>query len=179
MNKIGPLVFLALFLTVLPAMAHIEKGYMPDSVAEMEYRILLEFKPDDNPTRSLLGMALLRQNKLSEAEKEFRLILKSEPKNFDALDSLGLILLKEKRFPDALQYLQTAITIRPNDILVHLHLGLTLCSLGQTESARSTLAKGVTLLNTQGTPSTKEQQRAEFQTAMADLPKQSGTLPKK
>lgn len=179
MNKIGAIVFLALILTALPAMAHIEKGHMPDSVAEMEYRILLEFKPGDNTTRSLLGMALLRQNKLSEAEKEFQLILKSEPKNFDALDSLGLILLKERRFPEALQYLQTAIAIRPNDIMIHLHLGQTLRFIGQTEPARSILAKGITLLNSQGTNSVKEQQMAEFHAAMADLSKQSGTIPRK
>lgn len=172
---IASLVILVMFSTSLPALAHIEKGNMPDSVAETEYRILLEFKPEDHKTRLLLGMTLFRQNKLHDAEKEFRHILKSEPKNFDALDSLGLLLLKEKRFPEALQLLQSAIAIRPTDVLIHLHLGLTLTSVNQTELARSTLTKGLTLLNTQGSSLAKEQQTAEFKTALANLQKHAVT----
>lgn len=175
MNKILLLTILVLLLRVAPASSHVEKGYMPDSVAEMEYRILLEFKPEDNVTRSLLGMALLRQNKLSEAEKEFRILLKSDPKNFDGLDSLGLILFNQKRFPEALQHLQTAIALRPDDIMVHLHLGMTLISIGQPESARSILANGIRLLNTHAPSPVKEQQLSYFLTATAALPTNSGT----
>jgi len=171
MNKILSLIALVLLLSPLPALAHIEKGNMPDSVAEMEYRILLEFKPDDNTTRSLFGMALLRQNKLSEAEKEFRFLLKSDPKDFDAHDSLGLTLFKQKRYPEARQELQTAIILHPDDILVHLHLGMTFGNTGQIEQARTTLATGIRLLTAHPPPSpAKEQLLAEFQKAAASLP---------
>lgn len=179
MFKNVPFILLLLLLSALPAVAHVEKGYMPDSVAEMEYRILLEFKPEDNTTRSLLGMALLRQNKLSEAEKEFRLLLKSDPKSFDALDSLGLVLFKQKRFPEAQQHLQSAITIRPDDIMVHLHLGLTFSSNGQAESAHTTLAAGIKLLGAHAPSPDKEQQLVEFQTAIASLSNKSDTKPRK
>ncbi|NTV14771.1 MAG: tetratricopeptide repeat protein [Desulfobulbaceae bacterium] len=179
MIKIGLLILLVLLLPSLPANAHVEKGLLPDSVAEMEYRILLEFKPDDIATRSLLGMALLRQNKLSEAEKEFRLLLKSEPKNFDALDSLGLILYKQKHFPEALQNLQTAITLRPDDTMVHLHLGMALASNGQADYARTTLVTGVKLLSSHPHSPSKEQQMAEFQSAIATLSKKSDAMAKK
>lgn len=148
---------------------------MPDSVAEMEYRILLEFTPQDTTTRSLLGMALLRQNKLVEAEKEFRLILQSDQKNFDALDGLGLVLLKQKRYGEALQHLQTAIKIRPNDIMVHLHLGLTLSNNGQAEAGRETLANGLNLLSKQTSSAAKDQQLGEFKGALATLSKNTGT----
>lgn len=143
---------------------------MPDSVAEMEYRILLEFTPQDTATRSLLGMALLRQNKFAEAEKEFRKILESDPKNFDALDGLGLVLLRQKRGDQALPPLLAAIKIRPNDIMVHLHLGLTLADDGQTEAARQTLTTGFNLLSKQSASATKNRQLAEFKAAMASLP---------
>ena len=172
MIKIVSLILLVLLVPGLTALAHVEKGSMPDSVAEMEYRILLEFKPEDTVTRSLLGMALLRQNKLSEAEKEFRQLLKTDPKSFDALDSLGLVLLKQKRFPEALQLLQTAITIRPDDIMAHLHLGVTLGYCGQIEPARRTLITGINLIDSHPSVA-REQQLAEFQSAIAALPKQS------
>ncbi len=171
--------FIPLLLLILlagkPALAHVEKGSMPDPVAEMEYRILLEFTPYDLATRSLLGMALLRQSKFAEAEKEFRLILHSDPKNFDALDSLGLILFKLKRNREALQTLRTAVKIRPDDIMVHLHLGLTLASDGQTEMARNTLTTGLNLLRKAPSASANEQQMAEFTAALATLPKKTGT----
>lgn len=153
--------------------AHVEKGAMPDSVAEMEYRILLEFNPRDTATRSQLGMALLRLNKLAEAEKEFRKILESEPKNFGALDGLGLTLFKQKRANAALPHLLSAIRIRPNDIMIHLHLGQCLAADGQTETARQTLITGLELLNRQTASAGKEHQLAEFKAALAALPKKT------
>lgn len=153
--------------------AHVEKGAMPDSVAEMEYRILLEFNPGDTATRSLLGMTLLRQNKLAEAEKEFRKILEGDPKNFDALDGLGLTLFKQKRGSAALSHLLAAIKIRPNDIMIHLHLGQSLAADGQIEAARQTLATGLDLLNKQTASAVKEHQLTEFKAALAALPKKT------
>lgn len=169
---------LALLLTELPALAHVEKGDMPDSVAEMEYRILLEFKPEDTATRVLLGMTLLRQNKLAEAEQELRLILQTDPKNFDALDSLGWVLFKQKRYSEALPHLLTAKLIRPSDIMVHLHLGMALGKNNQAESAREMLASGLKILNNQQPSSTTKQQTTEFQGALAALPKKNDAVPR-
>ena len=47
-----------LLFSIITASAHIEQGNMPDSVAEMEYRILLEFEPDNLEVRNMLGMVL-------------------------------------------------------------------------------------------------------------------------
>ncbi|NTW87870.1 MAG: tetratricopeptide repeat protein [Desulfobulbaceae bacterium] len=177
MIAITTLFFLVLLLPAVPAFSHIEKGTMPDSIAEMEYRILLEFKPEDNVTRSLLGMSLFRQNKLPEAEKEFRLILKSDPKNFDALDGLGLTLFKKKKYEEALQFLQLAIAVRPSDIMVHLHLGLTLGSNGKPEAAAKILTSGLDLLYSQAPSPNKEQQMVQFKNALVTLPKKPGVTP--
>ena len=63
---------LVLFTAILlfscsnPATAHVEKGTMPDSVAEMEYLILLEFEPDNFEVRIQLGMVLFRSEKYKE-----------------------------------------------------------------------------------------------------------------
>lgn len=165
---------LLILVTEAPVSAHVEKGAMPDSVAEMEYRIVLEFTPQDTATRYLLGMALLRQNKLAEAEKELRRILESDPKNFDALAGLGLVLFKQKRGGAALPYLLNATKIRPNDIMVHLHLGLTLAAEGQTEAARQALTTGLELTNKQATSSTRDHHQAEFKAALATLSRKTG-----
>lgn len=146
---------------------------MPDSVAEMEYRILLEFTPRDTATRALLGMALLRLNKLAEAEKEFRKILESDAKNFEALTGLGLVLFKQKGGNAALPHLLSAIKIRPDDILIHLHLGQSLAADGQTEAARQTLATGLDLLKKQTASADKDHHLADFQAALAALPKKT------
>lgn len=168
---------LVILYSEMPALAHVEKGAMPDSVAEMEYRILLEFTPQDLATRSLLGMALLRQGKLTEAEKEFRLILQSNPKNFDALDSLGLVLSKQKRYGEALPIFLAAIKIHPDDIMVHLHLGQTLDVAGKKEEARETLSNGLNLLDKQPPSADKDKQLAEFKAALVTLPKKTSSLP--
>lgn len=179
MSKSTSLFLLVFLLSYQSAIAHVEKGNMPDSVAEMEYRILLEFNPKDHKSRSLLGMSLLRQNKLSEAENEFRLLLKTEPKNFDFLDSLGLILLKQKRTPEALQYLKTAISINPDDIMVHLHLGRALANSGQIEEARKILTSGSSLINKLPQSDLREEQQAEFHSTIASLVSRSSIEPKK
>jgi tetratricopeptide (TPR) repeat protein len=116
------------FLVLQPfqAYAHIEKGYMPDAVAEMEYKILLEFEPDNIEIRNKLGMVLYQQDKLIEAAKEFNRVLKKDPDNFDAIDALGLIMAKKKQYNQAMALYQKAISLNPDDVLVYYHLGQSL-----------------------------------------------------
>lgn len=149
---------------------------MPDSVAEMEYRILLEFNPQDTATRSLLGMVLFRQKKFTEAEKEFRQILVREPKNFDALDSLGLTLYSQKRTVESITILQTAMKIRPDDVLVHLHLGRALSDNGQKEAAHDEFEAGLNLLKKQPPSQAQKEQMAEFQALLTTNTAQAGNL---
>jgi len=47
--------------------AHVTQGNMPEAVVEMEYRILLEFQPDNIKVRNKLAMVLYRLDKLDEA----------------------------------------------------------------------------------------------------------------
>ncbi|MBU0675947.1 MAG: tetratricopeptide repeat protein [Proteobacteria bacterium] len=161
---------LLILSTVHPVSAHIEKGNMPDSVAEMEYRILLEFKPEDTKTRSLLGMALLRQNKLKEAEQEFRTILRQDPDNFNSLDALGIIKTRQKEYDEALSTLQAAITINPSDPMVFFHLGLVLEKVNNPPEAMVALQTALDNLKTsQTTPAVKKSQKQEIEQALSRL----------
>jgi len=124
--------FLAL---ATPARAHIEKGSMPDALAEMEYRILLDFQPEKTDIRNQLGMVLYRLNKLDEAAREFRTVLKQAPNDFNATDALGLVFLKKKEMAKAEAQFKKALAIKPDDILVHYHLGQVYAATGRLEEA--------------------------------------------
>jgi len=137
-------VFLLLCSTDQSA-AHIEKGSMPDSVAEMEYRILLEFEPDNLEIRNQLGMVLYRLGKLAEAEEEFHFVLKQAPENFDAFDALGLVNFKRTNYQIAVALFKKAIAINPADMLVYYHLGQALEQLDQVAEAAAAYRTGISL----------------------------------
>ena len=106
------------------AWAHMETDDLPDSVAIMQYRLLLYMNPDDTGPRNSLAMALYRTNELDEAEKELRHILEQDPLNFDALDGLGIVLIRMEKHQEAMQYLDKAVKINEQDVMVHVHLSV-------------------------------------------------------
>lgn len=106
------------------AWAHMETDDLPDSVAIMQYRLLLYMNPDDTGPRNSLAMALYRTNELDEAEKELRHILEQDPSNFDALDGLGIVLIRMEKHQEAMQYLDKAVKINEQDVMVHVHLSV-------------------------------------------------------
>ena len=127
--------FIILLMHGSLADAHIAKGQMPDPLAIMEYRILLEFEPDNLEVRNMLGMALYRQEKLDEAEQEFNYVLTIDPQNFNAIDALGLIKMKQGKLDHAVDLFKKSIYINTDDMLVHYHLGQALELLGDADSA--------------------------------------------
>ena len=122
---------------VNPARAHIEKGKMPDPLAVMEYRILLDLQPEKNDIRNNLGMVLYRMNKLDEAEKEFNTVLSNDPHNFNAVDALGLVYQKRGDLQRAESQFKKARSMNPNDIMVYYHLGTVCAATGRPDAARS------------------------------------------
>lgn len=161
------IVALSVVLRPHPARAHIEKGYMPDAVAEMEYKILLEFEPDNIDARNKLGMILLRRGKLDEAEKEFNHIISSAPENFNAVDALGLILAEKKEHPQAIILFNRAIQLSPDDTLVYHHLGSSLEAMGNYTEAAKAYAMAVRNDNKEGSPDRK--QTAELHDALKNI----------
>jgi Flp pilus assembly protein TadD len=127
------------------ARAHIDEGNMPDSVAEMEYRILLEFKPNNLEVRNRLGMVLFRTKRLHEAAQEFRYVLERETANLDAAGALALVSLAQERFREAVDLLRKVVAGKPADILSYYHLGRGLEQLGREEEAAETYRAGLAL----------------------------------
>ncbi|MBI5696026.1 MAG: tetratricopeptide repeat protein [Nitrospirae bacterium] len=115
MTRIIVLALLMALLAPLAASAHYEGELLPDSVAVMEYQMVISMAPKDTLTRNKLGMVYLRQNKTAKARKEFNEILKIDAKDFDALDSLGLVCDKEGKNAEAVQWYEKALKVKPAD----------------------------------------------------------------
>lgn len=94
------------------ALAHYDGELLPDSVAVMEYRMIINMKPEDTQTRNKLGMVYIRQGKLDKAREEFMAVLKIKPKDFDALDSLGIVSEKEGKYEEAVKWYGKALEVR-------------------------------------------------------------------
>jgi tetratricopeptide (TPR) repeat protein len=140
----------ALLLTTLvfglrPVCAHVE-GHMPDSVAEMEYRILLEFKPDEYDIRVKLATALMNQNKLAEAEQEFNRVLAAVPRHVQAQLGLSRLGLKQNKTAEALRIIKKVVEIAPDKPEVYLCYGAILAAANRFPEARAMYEKGLAKL---------------------------------
>jgi tetratricopeptide (TPR) repeat protein len=152
-----------------PVGAHIEKGSMPDSVAEMEFRILLEFEPENMEVRNQLGMVLYRLGKLDEAEKEFYYVLEKMPENFDAIDALGLVHMQRANYQLAIDLFKKAITINPDDLLAYFHLGQAIERLGDITGAAEAYKTGLSREVTSIDKQTNAEQRQVLLDALKNI----------
>lgn len=111
-------VIATLFLPALVpslAHAHYEGELLPDSVAVMEYKMIINMKPDDTLTRNKLGMVYVRQGKPDKAREQFLEILKAAPDDFDALDSLGIVSMQQGDYGKAAEWFKRALDVRKDD----------------------------------------------------------------
>ena len=142
------ILMLALILLIpASAFAHPESGFLPDAIAEMEYKIVLDINPQDIETRNKLGIVLYRKEKLHEAEKEFSKVLASSPGDFDAHDGMGLVKNKQKKYEEAISWFKKAIAISDEDTMVYYHLGLTYELMGNLVDAEKSYKKALEVNN--------------------------------
>lgn len=159
-----------------PADAHIEKGYMPDAIADMEYRILLEFQPDDTVTRNKLGMVLYRLERLDEAEGEFGQVLKIDPDNFNAMDALGLVRARQGKAEQAIKLFRAAIAIKADDSLVYYHLGQSLEQSNRAVEALANYRTATDLIKKELAASNDQDKNRILQAALDDIAARSGKI---
>ncbi len=139
------LVLIMLVLSPSAAYAHPESGFLPDAVAEMEYKIVLEINPQDIVTGNKLGIVLYNKNKLDEAKQAFTRVLRTSPWDFDAHDGMGLVMIKEKKYAEAVSWFKKAIAILPEDVMVHYHLGFAHEQRGDFNGAECAYKKALTV----------------------------------
>lgn len=135
------------------ASTFIEKGWSRLSLgdypgAEAALRRAIELSPNDPQSESLLGWALMLQEKYDEALTWFQKVLVREPQNSLARINVGYICLKKKNWSEAIEHLSRAIRL-DNDkkatLYAHFYLGLVYLERDMFEDAQTFFQKTITL----------------------------------
>lgn len=151
------------------ALCHVEPD-MPDAIAEMEYQILLDIKPDDHEIRYLLGMVYFRQKNYGQAVEEFQRVVEEAPDYPYAYTGLGRVKMVHQEYDAAIDYFRRAITILPSDNHVYYFLGQALEAKGEIGEAEKAYLTAIE--NHKGMPAAEkkkkgyEQNLAMFQAAL-------------
>jgi tetratricopeptide (TPR) repeat protein len=140
------------------ASTFIEKGWTRISLgdyagAEDALTKALKLAPNDPQAESLLGWALMLQEKYDEALMQFQKVLMREPGNALARINVGYICLKKRIFGEAIEHLSRAIRLdsdRKATLYAHFYLGLVYLERDMNEDAQTffqkTLAIGPNLI---------------------------------
>lgn len=137
----------------LNASTFIEKGWSLLSLgdhagAEASLTRALELAPNDTQAISLLGWALMLQEKYDDALLNFHRVLMKEPQNSLARINVGYICLKKKIFGEAIEHLSKAIRLdndRKATLYAHYYLGLLYLEREMYEDAQNFLRRSITL----------------------------------
>jgi tetratricopeptide (TPR) repeat protein len=135
------------------ASTFIEKGWSKISAgdhagAEQDLKKALELSPNDPQAESLLGWALMLQDKFDDALLNFQKVLIREPQNALARINVGYICLKKGIFGEAIEHLSRAIRLS-NDkkatLYAHFYLGLVYLERDMFEDAQTFFQKTIAL----------------------------------
>lgn len=140
------------------ASTFIEKGWSKISLgdypgAEQALGKALQLSPNDPQAESLLGWALMLQDKFDDALLNFQKVLVREPQNALARINVGYICLKKRIFGEAIEHLSRAIRLgndKKATLYAHFYLGLVYLERDMFEDAQTffqkTLALGPNLI---------------------------------
>lgn len=135
------------------ASTFIEKGWSKISLgdypgAEQALAKALQLSPSDPQAESLLGWALMLQDKFDDALLNFQKVLVREPQNALARINVGYICLKKHIFGEAIEHLSRAIRL-DNDkkatLYAHFYLGLVYLERDMFEDAQTFFQKTIAL----------------------------------
>jgi tetratricopeptide (TPR) repeat protein len=135
------------------ASTFIEKGWSMISLGEhagAEQALLraLELSPNDPQAESLLGWALMLQDKFDDALLTFQKVLVREPQNALARINVGYICLKKHIFGEAIEHLSRAIRLgndKKATLYAHFYLGLVYLERDMFEDAQTFFQKTIAL----------------------------------
>jgi tetratricopeptide (TPR) repeat protein len=137
----------------LGASTYIEKGWSRicagDHVgAEEALKTALTLAPDSPEAVSLLGWALMLQDKFDDALLNFQKVLVREPQNALARINVGYICLKKGIFGEAIEHLSRAIRLgndKKATLYAHFYLGLVYLERDMFEDAQTFFQKALVL----------------------------------
>lgn len=137
----------------LNASTFIEKGWSLISLgdhagAEAALTRALELAPNDPQAMSMLGWALMLQERYDDALLYFQRVLMKEPLNSLARINVGYICLKKRIFGEAIEHLSKAIRLdndRKATLYAHYYLGLLYLEREMYDDAQIFLKKSIKL----------------------------------
>ena len=137
----------------LGASTFIEKGWSRISLgdyvgAEVALNKALALSPNDPQSESLLGWALMYQEKYDEALMNFQKVLMRQPANALARINVGYICLRKGIFGEAIEHLSKAIRLdndRKASLYAHFYLGLVYLEREMFEDAQTFFRKTIAL----------------------------------
>ncbi|MDB4885286.1 MAG: hypothetical protein JWN79_724 [Gemmatimonadetes bacterium] len=135
------------------ASTFMEKGWSRISLgdyagAEDSLQKALRLAPNDPQAESLLGWALMLQEKYDDALMQFQKVLMREPGNALARINVGYICLKKRIFGEAIEHLSRAIRLdsdRKATLYAHFYLGLVYLERDMFEDAQTFFQKTLRL----------------------------------
>lgn len=137
----------------LNASTHIERGWNlisrgEHAAAEEELLKALALVPDDPQAASLLGWALMLQEKYDDALVHFQVVLQSDPTHAIARVNVGYICLKKSIYGEAIEHLTRAIDEaedRKAVLYAHFYLGLLYSAREMYPDAEAFLGRALAL----------------------------------
>jgi tetratricopeptide (TPR) repeat protein len=137
----------------LGASTFIEKGWSRISLgdyvgAEAALNKALSLSPNDPQSESLLGWALMYQEKYDDALLNFQKVLMRQPANALARINVGYICLKKGIFGEAIEHLSKAIRLdndRKASLYAHFYLGLVYLEREMYDDAQTFFRKTIAL----------------------------------
>ncbi|OIQ86705.1 beta-barrel assembly-enhancing protease [mine drainage metagenome] len=113
--------------------------------AEVLYRRLLSFFPNQPEVLATLGTLSAQQGRHEEGIRQFEQSLKISPRQPIALYNLGAELQKLSRLEEALACYDKAIALHSTDVDMHLNRGNTLKDLGRHDEALASYDRAIAL----------------------------------
>jgi tetratricopeptide (TPR) repeat protein len=137
----------------LGASTFVDRGWNCISVGDYEgaqaaLTRALELAPNDPQAESLLGWALMLQERYDEALVSFQHVLVREPTNALARINLGYVCLKQGLFGEAIEHLSKVIRLdndRKATLYAHFYLGLVYFEREMYDDAQTFFQKALAL----------------------------------
>jgi tetratricopeptide (TPR) repeat protein len=137
----------------LNASTHIERGWNfisrgEHAAAEEELQKAIALVPDDTQAASLLGWAMMLQEKYDDALVHFYAVLQRDPEHAIARVNVGYICLKKTIYGEAIEHLTRCIkesTDRKATLYAHFYLGLLYSQREMYSDAEAFLGRSLAL----------------------------------
>ena len=126
-------------------LGEIHKELRQNDFALQSYRKAIEIDPEQAVSYKALGFTLATMGKSEEAEAVWQQFVKALPNSVDAEANWGNALLAAKHFREAIPPLESAVKLAPDEALLELSLGNAYLNADETELARASFQKTLSL----------------------------------